>query len=268
MVRPALDLSGSMEIRDTYDRLEIHDQQIRQLQSDLNEIKTTLQSLEVERAESAKFRQIVLAWMKHQEQQQVDGSSGTRNSSGFFSSSNFDFGHVPVTTEVLGGLAIHNPSEQLVAIQQLDFISNSIDDVEDIWRPNSVDRMLSLFPFRYQNSFGPLTGKGDGPQVLGQGEPKSVNTPTLMERGLPVCSNKIHSVPFIKSGSIPIEGSASISRDRVVLYPSRLDWKGRKKKRIFLCWGNRYGPANKRPDDTKQGWTNDSLPSLEDKTFK
>ncbi|KAD3337462.1 hypothetical protein E3N88_32982 [Mikania micrantha] len=68
--------------------------------------------------------------------------------------------------------------------------------------------MLSLFPFRYQNSFGPLTGKGDGPQVLGQGEPKSVNTPTLMERGLPVCSNKIHSVPFIKSGSIPIEGSA------------------------------------------------------------
>ncbi|KAD7479988.1 hypothetical protein E3N88_03124 [Mikania micrantha] len=52
-------------------------------------------------------------------------------------------------------------------------------------------------------------GKGDGPLVLGQGELKSVNTPTLMERGLPVCSYKIHSVPFIKSGSIPMEGSAS-----------------------------------------------------------
>ncbi|KAL8237365.1 hypothetical protein R6Q59_018446 [Mikania micrantha] len=56
-----------------------------------------------------------------------------------------------------------------------------------------------------QDSFGPLIGEGDGPQVLGQGEPKSVNTPTLIERGLSVCSNKIHSVPFITPGSIPME---------------------------------------------------------------
>ncbi|KAD4179155.1 hypothetical protein E3N88_27746 [Mikania micrantha] len=74
MVRPALDLPDIsrspsstsfpiLEIRDTYDRLEVHDQQIQ-----VNKIKTTLQSLEVERAESAIFRQIVLAWMKHQEQ--------------------------------------------------------------------------------------------------------------------------------------------------------------------------------------------------------
>ncbi|KAD2393124.1 hypothetical protein E3N88_40101 [Mikania micrantha] len=138
------------------------------------------------------------------EQQPIDRFSGTSNSSGLFSLSNSNFEGieaptgVPVPTRVLGGFAIHTPSEQLVAIQPLDLISDS--DIEDIWRPTSVDRTRSLFLSHYQTFFGPLTSKGDGLPVLGQGKPKNVTTPTLMERDLPVCSNKLHFLPFIKSG--------------------------------------------------------------------
>ncbi|KAC9884511.1 hypothetical protein E3N88_45139 [Mikania micrantha] len=81
------------------------------------------------------------------EQQLIDRSSGTSNSSGLFSPSNSNFGGieaptgVPVPTGVLGGFTIHTSSTQLAAIQQLDLISDSIDDVEDIWRPTSVNRV-------------------------------------------------------------------------------------------------------------------------------
>ncbi|KAL8239920.1 hypothetical protein R6Q59_016487 [Mikania micrantha] len=242
MVRPAGYMPVSMEIRDTYERLEVHDHQLRQLQSEVNEIKTTLQSLEVERAESAKFRQIVLAWMKHQEHSEFQ-SELLQRFSGFamptpsaqLDSINDALIHVVGRKHVaISSVELQIPSEQVATLHQSELIhhseliTDSLGVADDTGCSNSVDRTLSLFPFHYQTSFGLLTGKGDGPLVLGQGEPKSVNTPTLMDRGLIVCSNKIHSVPFINSGSIPMEGSASIPRDRVVLYPSRLDWKGQR----------------------------------------
>ncbi|KAD2393615.1 hypothetical protein E3N88_40592 [Mikania micrantha] len=87
---------GWNEIRDPYDRLEVQEQQIQQLQADVNEIKTTLHSLEVERGEYVEFRKIILAWMKHYEQQQIDRSSGTSNSSGLFSPSNSNFDSIQV----------------------------------------------------------------------------------------------------------------------------------------------------------------------------
>ncbi|KAD4888011.1 hypothetical protein E3N88_20084 [Mikania micrantha] len=124
---------------------------------------------------------------------------------------------------VIGSVELQIPSEQVATLHQSKLIhhsvliSDSLGVADDTGRPNFVDRTRFFFPFPYQTSFGLLTGKGDGPLVLGQGEPKSVNTPTLMERGLPVCSNKIHSVPFLNSGSIPMKGSASKGDGPLVL---------------------------------------------------
>ncbi|KAD4583963.1 hypothetical protein E3N88_21564 [Mikania micrantha] len=176
-----------MEIRDTYDRLEVHDQQIRQLQSDVNEIKTTLQSLEVERAESAKFRQIVLAWMKHQEQSEFQSELLQRFSCFTLPtpSEQLDSIHDALIHVVdgknltIGSFELHNPSEQFATIQQSELISDLIGDVEveDTWRPNSVNSKVAPSYFCYSIGYGPLTG--DGFQVLGQGEPKRIITPKV-----------------------------------------------------------------------------------------
>ncbi|KAD3068093.1 hypothetical protein E3N88_35973 [Mikania micrantha] len=146
----------------------------------------------------------------------------------------------------IGSFELQIPSEQVATLHQSELIHHSelIPDslgvADDTGRPNSVDRTLSLFPFRYQTSFGLLTCKGDGPLVLGQGEPKSVNTSTLMERGLPVCSNKIHSMPFINSGSIPMEGSAECLPNQlmpIVHNPkwseTTLDGRSSERKRMY-----------------------------------
>ncbi|KAD3337688.1 hypothetical protein E3N88_33208 [Mikania micrantha] len=69
-----------------------------------------------------------------------------------------------------GSFELHNPSEQFTTIQQSELISNFIDDVEDTGRPDSIASKAAPSLFRYQHCFGPLTV--DGPQVLGQGEPK------------------------------------------------------------------------------------------------
>ncbi|KAL8249810.1 hypothetical protein R6Q59_006678 [Mikania micrantha] len=81
-------------------RLEVQEQQIKQLQSDVQEIKTMLQSIEGDRVESAEFRQVVLVWMKQQEKRNVDGSSGSGFSSGIFSSS----GTPPISSDSMSGL--------------------------------------------------------------------------------------------------------------------------------------------------------------------
>ncbi|KAD5317071.1 hypothetical protein E3N88_17017 [Mikania micrantha] len=76
-----------METRTTNVRLDAHENQIQQLQADVTDIKATLHSLEEERAESAEFRKVVLAWMKNQEKKSVDGSFGSGSSSNLFSNS-------------------------------------------------------------------------------------------------------------------------------------------------------------------------------------
>ncbi|KAD4180308.1 hypothetical protein E3N88_28899 [Mikania micrantha] len=119
---------------------------------------------------------------------------------------------------------------------------------------------------------------GHGPQMLGQGEPTRVHAPNLTRKRFPVCFNdRVHIkmgngylihvpewdtglrstpktdisclFPAIRSGvaSTPELGHV-LHHDHGVLHPSRLDWKGRKKKRLCLRWGNRYGPARKCPE--------------------
>ncbi|KAJ0520999.1 hypothetical protein HanRHA438_Chr10g0444281 [Helianthus annuus] len=53
-------------------RLDVHEQQIQKLQSDVTEIKDSLSALTTDRED---FRRVVLAWMKSQETKTGDGSS-------------------------------------------------------------------------------------------------------------------------------------------------------------------------------------------------
>ncbi|KAD2392992.1 hypothetical protein E3N88_39969 [Mikania micrantha] len=62
-------------------RLDVHDQQIDQLQQDVTEIKASLTLLNEDRLESGEFRKVVLNWMKAHEKTPVD-SSGTSGVSG------------------------------------------------------------------------------------------------------------------------------------------------------------------------------------------
>ncbi|MFS7934401.1 hypothetical protein Hanom_Chr05g00391171 [Helianthus anomalus] len=62
-------------------RLDAQEQQIKQLQGDVAEIKTTLKALEDNRAESREFRKMFLAWMQLQETSSDDSSSGSRSPS-------------------------------------------------------------------------------------------------------------------------------------------------------------------------------------------
>jgi hypothetical protein len=55
-----------METR-TQNRLDAQDVQIKQLHTDVTEIKTTLKALEIERAESSEFRKVVLELLKQKE---------------------------------------------------------------------------------------------------------------------------------------------------------------------------------------------------------
>ncbi|KAD7480434.1 hypothetical protein E3N88_03570 [Mikania micrantha] len=204
-----------MEIRVTT-RLDAQEHQ-----SDAEEIKITLQSLEGDRIESVAFRKAVLAWITHQEKQKVDRSYGSRDSSGIFGSSGLPPTppEPPLTlpwavnkvklpefqSELLqrfGSFEIPHPSEQFVPIQQSELISDLIEDVADTGCPNSVASKAAPH-FCYSIGSGLITD--DGPQVLGQGKPKSVNTPNLTERGFPACSDNIHSVPFTTPSSIPME---------------------------------------------------------------
>ncbi|KAJ0483065.1 putative retrotransposon gag domain-containing protein [Helianthus annuus] len=66
-------------------RLDAHEQQIHQLQSDVAEIKASLTALNEDRADFVEFRKAVLAWMKSQEKKHVDDSSGSGSSSIVFS---------------------------------------------------------------------------------------------------------------------------------------------------------------------------------------
>ncbi|KAM0045658.1 putative retrotransposon gag domain-containing protein [Helianthus debilis subsp. tardiflorus] len=68
-------------------RLDAHEQQIHQLQSDVAEIKASLTTLNEDRAESAEFRKVVLAWMKSQEKKHMDDSLGSGSSGMVFSTS-------------------------------------------------------------------------------------------------------------------------------------------------------------------------------------
>ncbi|KAJ0591933.1 putative non-specific serine/threonine protein kinase [Helianthus annuus] len=64
-----------METR-TNSRLDAHDAQIKQLQSDFAEFRISLQSVEksfdVEKGESGEFRKVVLAWMAKQDKRLAD----------------------------------------------------------------------------------------------------------------------------------------------------------------------------------------------------
>ncbi|KAK1407718.1 hypothetical protein QVD17_39342 [Tagetes erecta] len=67
-------------------RLDLHEQQIKQLQSDVADMKTSLSVLEADRVESAEFRKAMLAWMKSQDKRPVETSLESA-SSGMASSS-------------------------------------------------------------------------------------------------------------------------------------------------------------------------------------
>ncbi|KAD1833304.1 hypothetical protein E3N88_42235 [Mikania micrantha] len=59
-------------------RLDLHEQQINQLQQDVADIRSSISLLTDDRNEAIEFRKVVLAWMKSQGKQPVDtsGSSG------------------------------------------------------------------------------------------------------------------------------------------------------------------------------------------------
>ncbi|KAD5508146.1 hypothetical protein E3N88_15849 [Mikania micrantha] len=61
-----------METHDPNSRLDVHEQQIKQLQSDVREIK---QLIDYDRTESAAFRKLMIDWMKQQEKKINDSSS-------------------------------------------------------------------------------------------------------------------------------------------------------------------------------------------------
>ncbi|KAD5960734.1 hypothetical protein E3N88_12206 [Mikania micrantha] len=62
-----------METRNQNSRLDTHEQQIKQLQSDVSEIK---QLMNEDRTESTEFRKMMIAWMK-QFEKRPDDSSGS-----------------------------------------------------------------------------------------------------------------------------------------------------------------------------------------------
>ncbi|KAD0683026.1 hypothetical protein E3N88_43854 [Mikania micrantha] len=72
----------------------------------------------------------------------------------------------------IGSFELPNPSAQFATIQQSEMISDLIGDVkvEDTGGPDSGHSKAAPPLFSYQHNFGPLPI--DGPQVLGQGEPK------------------------------------------------------------------------------------------------
>ncbi|KAL8239868.1 hypothetical protein R6Q59_016435 [Mikania micrantha] len=305
-----------MEIRAINARLEVQEQQLHQLQADVNEIKATLQVLEVDRRASVAFRRVMFTWMKHHDTQKVDGPSGSGSgvSSGLFSSPNITFGENTDPTDITGavkksitwpefqsellqrfhGFAISTPSKQS------DSIHDSLPDVVDGKNVASVSSTVSPAPFSYSIGYGLLLN--DGLSEVGQPQPNSTFNFFLAERDFQPrlllghdqfdngkgerllleadnSPNQVESwMKFIhEEHSLMLQDLTEnhstkwghvLHHDRGVLYPSRLDWKGRKKKRMCLRWGNRYGSANKCPDGKTQGMTNDSLPSLEDKTFK
>ncbi|MFS7956810.1 hypothetical protein Hanom_Chr07g00658901 [Helianthus anomalus] len=63
-------------------RIDAQDIQINQLQSDVIKIKSTLNSLEEERVESAEFRKILLNWMRQHEKKGEEESLGSSCRSG------------------------------------------------------------------------------------------------------------------------------------------------------------------------------------------
>ncbi|KAD0260903.1 hypothetical protein E3N88_44541 [Mikania micrantha] len=185
------------------------------------------------------------------------------------------------------GLEIHHPYEQLATIQQSDSIHHDIDDfvagkdVEGTLHHDSVVSKGSLSRVRYSNDSrsvykNGLSGVGQPqpnssfnslPSGNRQGELVWWEADTSLDQiasGIKV-THKEHSVMlqnfstthsnkcalklwlFDLHSSTPELGHV-FHRDRVARYLSRLDWKGRKKKRICLRWGNRYGPAHKRPE--------------------
>lgn len=72
-----------METR-TNCRLDNQDAQIKQLQTDVADMRTSLAALETDRLESGEFRKVVLAWMSKQEKKTVGESSGSGTSGGEF----------------------------------------------------------------------------------------------------------------------------------------------------------------------------------------
>ncbi|KAD4180100.1 hypothetical protein E3N88_28691 [Mikania micrantha] len=234
-------------------RLDTHEHQILQLQTDVAEIKASLLALNDERAESAEFRKVVLNWMKSQEKRPVDDSSGASglvfSTSGVNSSSSdpssglpwavkkvklpefsgfdpqvaADPSHASAFSRVLQGqesstsrVLFGESNESDSCGRPIQWPSSLTIDANDKIDPASISQhystmdkvsfgrptesfftnllsgpdlvasKASLSLFRYQHSSGPLTG--DGPQVLGQGEPKRVHTPKITERRHPVCS--------------------------------------------------------------------------------
>ncbi|KAL8251355.1 hypothetical protein R6Q59_035048 [Mikania micrantha] len=127
--------------------VDVHDQQIAQLQQAVHEIKVSLTLLNEERSESREFRKVVLAWMKSQEEKSVDSSG------------------MELQSELLqrfGSFELHTTSEQSDLIQLLELISDSFGDADDTGRPNCVASKVSPSRFCYSNASGPLTASSVG----------------------------------------------------------------------------------------------------------
>ncbi|XP_035835907.1 uncharacterized protein LOC118484116 [Helianthus annuus] len=139
-----------METR-TNTRLDNQDAQIKQLQTNVADIRNSIQALDVDGAESSEFQKVVLAWMSRQEKKSMSDSSGSGASGGDLTFSGFRSGSGPsdtsdsvsplpwavkkvdFQTELLqrfSGLEIQNPYEQLATIKQGDSIYDYIDDFE------------------------------------------------------------------------------------------------------------------------------------------
>ncbi|KAD4584142.1 hypothetical protein E3N88_21743 [Mikania micrantha] len=130
--------------------------------------------------------------------------------------------------------------------QEKSKLDGSSDSGPSSGTPDSVTTATSHFC--YSMGSGLLTA--NGPQVLGQGEPKSVNTPKLIERRFSVCSDNSRSVLFNKPGSMPIEGGVLTSRDRGIRYLSHIEWEEwRQQGPCYRC-GQQFGPTH----ECSEGW--------------
>ncbi|KAD2393895.1 hypothetical protein E3N88_40872 [Mikania micrantha] len=131
-----------------------------------------------------------------------------------------------------------------------------------IWEEEDAS-FYNIYDFRC--SIGPF----EATHIWGQPMPKSGGSTPYYDRQSTTLPKNSYLFSAIRSGGSYIPKPRHVlHHDRGVGYLLRLEWKRRRKKGICLRWGNRYGPAHKRPEGKKQDMTKDSLPSLEDKTFK
>ncbi|KAL8214363.1 hypothetical protein R6Q57_003812 [Mikania cordata] len=239
-------------------RLDAHDQQIFQLQKEVAEIKTSLKLLQEERLASIEFRKTILDWMKTQDNQFVEdqwGSSGIILPDSKTSSSSKD-SSVDLQKLQLSAFNGFEPPSDIPKVNLNLGTHSTPEDLatdieEEMVLPNPSNNYVSRFrdfnslPFEATHILGQFMLKLGG------------STQPYDRQSTPQLGNPC-TLPIIRSGAYSTQELGHVfHHDCVVRYLSRLDWKGRKKKRLCLRWGNRYAPAHKCPEGKPLGARHD-----------